>query len=214
LPEASFVDLTVGPQEGPTLFFRASTLRVRLPCARLVSGFIGLRCFQVVVATTHEPIRDAEGQREAGERGDRRGGNFVRVCDNDFSGQGELGDQDDDLALHDPPIAADHILQRVIELQGDQQGHDLTEHPLEHSMLERIESSEHQGADDADDEAVQRHQDDHVNHQRQQEGDRRFKPLVDREHRPLAADSDPVAGQLFHHGWRPLIAHRAGSRPA
>ncbi len=135
-----------------------------------------------------------------------------------------MGDQDDDLALNDPPIAADHILQRVIELQGDQQGHYLTEHALEHSMLERIESSDHQGADDADDEAVQSHQDHHVNHQRQQEGDRRFKPLVDREDWPLAADSDPVVRQLFHHRRRPLrmarssaasvIAHRAGSHPA
>jgi len=41
----------------------------------------------------------------------------------------------------------------VIELQGDQERHDLPEDELEDPVIQGIQSPEHEGVDDTDDEA-------------------------------------------------------------
>src|SRR5439155_23320901 len=45
--------------------------------------------------------------------------------------------------------------------------------------------------------------DDHVDQRGQQERDESLQPLIEREQRPVSADVDPVAGQVFQHDGSP-----------
>jgi len=67
----------------------------------------------------NEPIRHAESEREARERADGRRRHRVQINDDHFSGQREQRDQDHDPRLDDAALSCDHVLKRVIELQGE-----------------------------------------------------------------------------------------------
>jgi hypothetical protein len=48
-------------------------------------------------------------------------------------------DEQDDLGLDDALLARHHVLQRVVELERDQERQDLAEYRLEHIVIERVE---------------------------------------------------------------------------
>src|SRR6267143_1289267 len=87
--------------------------------------------------------------------------------------------------LDDALLALDHVLQGVIELERDEQRHDLAEYVLEDLLVEGIEDAGQHADDDGRGEAIKRNQDDEADDERQSHGDRALEALVIRHHRPL-----------------------------
>ena len=68
----------------------------------------------------HQPVANAQCQRDRGEPNELSGAHFAQVEDDELARYRQQGDEQYDLRLNDALFALDHILQSVVELQGDQ----------------------------------------------------------------------------------------------
>src|SRR5205823_2125946 len=94
-------------------------------------------------------------------------------------------DEEHYFRLDDALLAHDHVLQGVIELERDEQRHDLAEHVLEHLLVEGVQDAGQHADDDGRGEAIERDENDEADDERQGHGDRALEALVIRHHRPL-----------------------------
>lgn len=87
-----------------------------------------------VVAFTHEPIGQTQGQYRP-----RQGGQFGRinvgVKDDELAGQCQDRDQNDGLDLDDAFLTQRHFDDRMLEFHRDQQRHGGTEYQLKSLMI-------------------------------------------------------------------------------
>jgi len=94
--------------------------------------------------------------------------------------------------LNDALLATHDILQRVVELQGNQQRKDLTEDSLKDSVLEWIERAPQQRGNNLSCKAVQRHEDDQAHDHRECEPDEAFEALIERQNGPFRPKRAPL----------------------
>ena len=119
----------------------------------------------------------------------------MQIEDDELSGHGEQRDEQDDLRLDDALLARDDVLQRVVELERDQERQHLAEHSLKRFLVERVEHSEHEPGGDADDQAIERDQDDQADEHREDQRDRALEALIVREENPLSSQALPSFGR-------------------
>ena len=121
----------------------------------------------------------------------------MQIENDELAGEGEQCDEEHDLRLDDALLSRDDVLEGVVELEGDQERHDLPEQRLKHPLIQGVEGTEQQPGDHADGQAVQRNQDDQSDDQRQDEGNRALETLVVRTDGPFRFQTLP-SGQCSH----------------
>ena len=101
--------------------------------------FRSVRPFQKsIVALAHQPVSGPERGRDGRER-EQVPDTIVHQVENDeLARDSEQSDQQYDLGLDDTLIAANDILECVVELQRDQQRHDLAEYVLKCAWVQRV----------------------------------------------------------------------------
>ncbi len=140
------------------------------------------------------------------------------VGDDDLSHHRQHSDENDGLGLDYAPLPGDDNLERVVELQGDQERQDLAEDGLEDLRGERIERPEEEEVDHARDQTIERDQDDDADDDGEKRGDKALEPLVGGEPGPVAPQVAPALRSPASHGGydseAELEVADAGSRDA
>src|SRR5688572_1023485 len=95
-----------------------------------------------------EPIGYAQGHSSACQAKQliRRDG--VQIQDDELPGQSQKGNEDYNLGLDDALLSSDYVLERVVELERDQQRHDLAKDGLKYTMIQGVKGAEQQTGDD------------------------------------------------------------------
>ena len=90
-----------------------------------------------------------------------------------------------------PRSTSNHKTERVIELQRNEQRHDLPKDFLEDRMVERIQALEHEALDDANDQPIERNGHHRADHHGEYQSDCRLEAFVDRQRAPIPVHSAP-----------------------
>jgi len=143
------------------------------------------RAQRALVPVPDQPVRDAQGEGDGGQPEHLRRPDLVQVENDELAGDREQRDEEHYFSLDDALLALDHVLQGVIELERDEQRHDLAEHVLEHLLVEGVQDAGQHADDDGRGEAIERDENDEADDERQGHGDRALEALVIRHHRPL-----------------------------
>lgn len=97
------------------------------------------------VAAPNEPVGQA--QRQCGTRQRKQLGRAdgLQIEQDEFPGQRQECNQQYHRRLDDTLLARNHVLQRVVEFERNQQRHDFAEDRLENRMVQRVERVETRG---------------------------------------------------------------------
>src|ERR1700704_2466455 len=152
-----------------------------------------------IVSLAHQPVGDTESERNRGQAQQLCRAHAIEVEDNELPGDCQKSDEKHDLGLNDALLALHEILQRVIELQRDQQGQDLAEHRLKDAMIERVENAKQQPRYDAERQADKRDENYQPDDERENQRNKPLETLVVREYRPLRLQLTPRR-TFGHHG--------------
>src|SRR5207302_2662050 len=92
------------------------------------------------VSFAQQPVGDAHGEGDRSETDHLRRPDLVQVENDELACDREQRDEKHHFGLDYALLALDYVLQGVIELERDEQRHDLAEYVLEHLLIERIEN--------------------------------------------------------------------------
>src|SRR6267143_263333 len=106
------------------------------------------------MAFTDQPVGNAKGESDGGQPEHLGRPDLVQVENDELAGDREQRDEKHHFRLDDALLALDHVLQGVVELERDEQRHDLAEHVLEHLLVEGIEDAGQHADDDGRGEAI------------------------------------------------------------
>jgi hypothetical protein len=66
---------------------------------------------------------------------------LVQIEDDELAGEGEQGDEEHDLRLDNALLSRHDVLESVVELEGDQERHDLPEQRLKGPRIQGVEDT-------------------------------------------------------------------------
>jgi len=102
-----------------------------------------------IISLAHQPIGDAEGQRNRGQAQQLRCVHATQVEDDELSSNCQKSDEKHDLRLNDALFTLHDVLKGVIELQRNEECKNFCEHGLKNAMIERINHAKQEAGYDA-----------------------------------------------------------------
>ncbi|AAU92006.1 hypothetical protein MCA1726 [Methylococcus capsulatus str. Bath] len=154
-------------------------------------------------AGAEQPIYRPQGQQSRGQGTDGCGTD-IRIENDELARQRDQGDQYHRLDLNDAAAAQGRPQDGMLEFHRDQQGHDHAEQFLKHRMIERFENPAGDQHGDGANELIERDDDDHRDHVRQNDCNHLLETLIEIHQTPFFGKGRTS----FHTGDFRVIHHR------